>query len=299
MKKQIRFLLICLMSTFVFSSCLEDGIDLFENITEGSTVETTTGLIQLYQLVDGSLVPIEKGSAEEAWMENPIKHKELWDFYKTMIPSSEISWIKQFEVYHGGGEEYGYVTNLDEGLEKWRLGLAIEGAFSNGLNGDKELAHTIIHEQFHVMSLNRSQLDPYTSSCDYDTEEGCSLEDSYLDDFVEMFWSDILEEHRKINPNNQNKLFRFYEKYESQFVNDYAATNPEEDIAESFTYFVKNDKRANPTDLRDKKINHFYQYDELVKLRDDIRSAGVSLGIAKVGEVMLKKKGACCKRLKM
>lgn len=296
MKKQIKFLMLCIMSTFVLSSCIEDGIDLFENISEGSSTETSAGLVQLYQLLDGNLVPIEKGYAQDAWMDNPLKHKEIWDFYKSMIPESEITWIKQFEIYDGEGAEYGYVTHLDEGLEKWRLGIAIDGAYANGLNGDKELAHTIIHEQFHVMSLNRSQLNPNTNSCDYNTDEGCSLEDSYLDDFVETFWTDILEENRKINPNNENKLYRFYEKYESQFVNDYAATNPEEDIAESFTYFVKNDRISQPLKIRDQKINHFYQYDELVALRDNIRSAGVTLGAAVMGENMIKKKRVCCKR---
>lgn len=296
MKKQIKFLMLCVLSTFVFSSCIEDGIDLFDNISEGSAVETSAGLVQLYQLLDGNLVPIEKGYSQDAWMDNPLKHKEIWDFYKTMIPESEMTWIKQFEIYDGEGTEYGYVTNLDEGLEKWRLGIAIDGAYANGLNGDNELAHTIIHEQFHVMSLNRSQLNPNTNSCDYNTEEGCSLEDSYLDDFVETFWTEILEENRKINPNNENKLYRFYEKYESQFVNDYAATNPEEDIAESFTYFVKNDRIDNPIEIRNKKINHFYQYDELVELRDKIRNAGVTLGAAVIGENTLKKKRVCCKK---
>ncbi len=296
MKKQVKFLLLCLISSFVFSSCIEDGIDLFENISEGSEVETSSGLVQLYQLLDGKLVPIEKGYAQDAWMDNPIKHKEIWDFYKSMIPASEISWIKQFEIYDGEGAEYGYVTNLDDGLEKWRLGIAIDGAYTNGLNGDKELAHTIIHEQFHVMSLNRTQLNPNTNDCDYNTDEGCSLEESYLDDFVETFWMDILEEHQKINPNNENKLYRFYEKYESQFVNDYAATNPEEDIAESFTYFVKNEKNDNPIDIRYQKVQHFYQYEELVNLRDAIRSAGVTLGAAKMGENVIAKKRSCCKK---
>ena len=49
-------------------------------------------------------------------------------------------------------------------------------------------------------------------------------------------------------------------------------------IAESFTYFVKSDSLETGNLIRNKKIVHFYQYPELVELRDKIRKSGINLG---------------------
>jgi hypothetical protein len=62
-----------------------------------------------------------------------------------------------------------------------------------------------------------------------------------------------------------------YEGNESNFITDYAATNPGEDIAESFTYFVLKVKPVGNT-IADQKLNFFYNYSELDILRKQIRS---------------------------
>jgi len=62
-----------------------------------------------------------------------------------------------------------------------------------------------------------------------------------------------------------------YAGNESNFITDYAATNPGEDIAESFTYFVLNTKPLGITGA-DNKVNFFYDYKELENLRKQIRS---------------------------
>lgn len=282
--------------SMLFTSCLRDGDGLFDNNDQGGAITPTETMIQLYQVVDDKIVPSEKGYAEELWMENPIKHTEMWSLYKSITPSEELRWITEFEIYDGEGEEFGYVTNLNDDLRDWRLGLAIDGAYSDDLNEDGELAHTIIHEYFHVACLNSTQLDPDSENCDYNPQEGCAIIGSYLDEFVDLFWADIINEHEKINPNNQNKLDKFYEKYKDRFVNDYAATNPVEDIAESFTYFVKTEKDSQVNLIRDEKLKHFYNYPELVELREEIRKSGTNLGSASIGRSLMKKKRKCCKK---
>ena len=51
----------------------------------------------------------------------------------------------------------------------------------------------------------------------------------------------------------------------------YAATNPSEDIAESFAFFILNDK-AEGESLPAQKQNFFYAYPELVSFREEARS---------------------------
>lgn len=52
----------------------------------------------------------------------------------------------------------------------------------------------------------------------------------------------------------------------------YAATNPFEDIAESFTDFILLKKPADASRVESQKILFFYDYPELVELRDRIRT---------------------------
>ncbi len=46
--------------------------------------------------------------------------------------------------------------------------------------------------------------------------------------------------------------------------------NPEEDIAESFLHFVWEDKPKGRT-IAEQKILFFYDFDELIKIREEIR----------------------------
>lgn len=67
-------------------------------------------------------------------------------------------------------------------------------------------------------------------------------------------------------------IYEFYDKYQDQFVSDYAATNPGEDIAETYRVFVMEDKPEGNS-IRDQKIKFMYEFEELVKIRQNIRQA--------------------------
>jgi len=138
---------------------------------------------------------------------------------------------------------------------------------------------TLIHEFAHVLTLNKNQmryypqtenttlLERFAENCTTNVlQEWCLNETAYLDDFIDTFWSDIeyLEQVR-------NEEINAYEDTPDSFITDYAATNPWEDIAESFTYFVL---RAKPewNTIADKKLQFFYNYPELETLRKQVRS---------------------------
>jgi hypothetical protein len=74
-----------------------------------------------------------------------------------------------------------------------------------------------------------------------------------------------------------NALYQFYQAHSAEFVDDYAATHPTEDIAESFTYFVFSPKPAGAS-IKEQKIKFFYEYPELVQLREGILSGICSSG---------------------
>jgi hypothetical protein len=64
-------------------------------------------------------------------------------------------------------------------------------------------------------------------------------------------------------------LHNFYKTYSDQFVTEYAATSPEEDIAEAWAFFILSPKPEQDS-IANEKVLFFYEYPELVQLRQEI-----------------------------
>lgn len=123
---------------------------------------------------------------------------------------------------------------------------------------EEEMIFTLLHEFAHILTLNETQVDEHIPQSGCDThyiEEGCLQSGSYFHNFYTTFWS--------------NGSGGYSPEY---FVTEYASENPGEDIAESFALFVL-DPRKHEERVARNKVNFFYQYEELVALRSDIREA--------------------------
>lgn len=164
-----------------------------------------------------------------------------WFIYK------EASEIERGVSYHEHSTGWGLAVNL--GADK------------------QEQVVTLIHEYAHILTLNDDQIEYDMPLIDQfckkearisfyigDSKE-CPKKKSYMQAFLETFW------HKDHAKNGSN------------FVTQYAATNPVEDIAESFTTFVLQQKPTTIHDIGDEKILFFYQYPELVAIRDRIRAS--------------------------
>ena len=105
--------------------------------------------------------------------------------------------------------------------------------------------------------------------------DGCANPDSYINIFYQRFWADILPEFEQISlieddTERLDKMAEFSKKYSSRFITTYASTNIQNDIAESWSAFVLLDKPAS-SEASMQKINFFYEFPELLNLRDEIR----------------------------
>jgi hypothetical protein len=133
---------------------------------------------------------------------------------------------------------------------------------------------TVAHEFGHILTGQIEQLDRFSEpgDCDtFDNGEGCALPGSYLDDWVAMFWSedelasldvmtddlDAADERCSLN---------------AGFLGPYAATNPDEDFAESFSAFVFQVEMNNP-ELED-KMAFFDERPEMAEIRDRAEDSG-------------------------
>lgn len=104
---------------------------------------------------------------------------------------------------------------------------------------DVELALTMAHELTHVFTGLDTQLDRGAdeSQCStYFEGEGCYLPNSFIARWIDEFWGDWIADIDPVNPDDEAALERCIA--DPSFLGSYAATNPEEDFAESFSAFV-------------------------------------------------------------
>ena len=196
-------------------------------------------------------------------------HLEVWNIFTTLIPT-EYRWdILLYKTINNPNDStFAYVVQNEQNKNKWDITINIWLFYKDWKLDKKESIHTIIHEFAHILTLNKTQV-RYNKSkefcLNYYISEWCLNKTSYLNNFITNFWVNKFKESQNDEEND------FYSWNENNFVTEYASSNPWEDIAESFTFFVLKEK---PTwnSLSDKKILSFYNYKELIILRSLIRN---------------------------
>lgn len=223
------------------------------------------------------------------YQEDADRQEQLWEFVVDVIPGAYRQEVRTFIVFTDGvGGTLGAVQQLDTPSE-WSLEMDL-------LDADNfyDLSTTLIHEAAHLFTLNTTQVatdwemfnspddqeafERGTASCStYFLYEGCSLPGSYINRFFQRFWLELYDRWTAIQtePDQEtldNLLDEFYGEHADQFVSDYAVSSPEEDIAESFMYFIFAPAPAGDT-IAEEKLMFFYEFPELVQLRDEMMPA--------------------------
>jgi hypothetical protein len=184
-------------------------------------------------------------------------YKELWSEIADLSPNSlSDTYIETYEVYDDAqSDTLAFVDDADQN-GKWRIVVNLAGRRDST---EREQKATLIHELAHIITLNTSQVNPnYTTCSTYELSEGCTNKSSYINTFYSTYWKDTT------TPATYSK---------DEFVSEYAATEPVEDLAETFAFFVlERDKEKLGNELKDQKIKMLYSYPELVQMRKDMRS---------------------------
>jgi hypothetical protein len=207
--------------------------------------------------------------------------KLIWDYFVTIIPSEQRLPLTEYRIFtDGSGNTTGYneiqwTRRGEDETETWAL--EVDLADYQDL---KSVNDVLVHEFGHMLTLNIHQADIRTepAKCQYYADDNqCSFEDSYLNRFFNQFWKGELYDEWKTITSQADKsavksgLTSFYKDHEQDFVREYAATAPMEDIADSWTYFVMTSRPAGNT-LAEQKILFFHDIPEFVSLRSEIRS---------------------------
>ncbi len=197
----------------------------------------------------------------------------VWDLAQVIIPPEYLSTVVEYrEESDGPRHMLAYVEPVDARGESWALVVDPVDAYADGVfNNPEKIITTLVHEFGHAISLNETQINRNArGACAegiYEALEGCSYPDAHLQKFVDAFWLDILDEFLTLS--ESQKLY-FYGKYSDRFINSYAATDPGEDFAESFAYYVVTKQRGSDT-IAHQKIEHFYSDPEFIRIRDYMR----------------------------
>jgi hypothetical protein len=219
--------------------------------------------------------------------DDTASHERIWDYYTALIPADYRDTLSEFWIMTDGVDNVlAAVSQTYDDPALWSLEVDIADSYDYDY-----LTFTLIHEFAHLLTLGPDQVPPSEaifnnpedndiylqelSACsNFFPGEGCANPDSYINEFHGAFWAGIHDEWNEINLEEDDDVYYerlddFYYKYEDQFLTDYAVTHPAEDIAESFAFFVISDQPAGAT-IAEQKILFFYQYPELVDLRNEI-----------------------------
>ncbi len=188
--------------------------------------------------------------------------RTIWDRFTTLIPADQRRMVVGFELmpaaYDGA-----HVYPSDDDPTTWVLGV------SEGLGAD--LDFVLIHEFGHLLTLQAREVPPGDDEArcpTYFTGEGCALRGSTFATFVARFWPTSLQAELQ----DWQAAEAIYDREPNSFVNDYAATNPGEDLAETFAVFVTTERPTGST-IADQKIRFLWDDADMVELRARIRSA--------------------------
>ena len=270
--------------------------------------ETEAHYLAVYS-VDGSEITNAVFDSVPADLKDEQQDTDLqakaWDIFTELIPLQDRQMVAQYNVFTDGySNTLAAVDQLKDDPSAWVLEMDIAD-----LDDTESLLFTMVHEYAHLLTLNASQVTPDQEIVDnptnwamlerkaaacpnYFTGTGCSHADSYINVFYNRFWLDVADEWEKVDAlqygpdadtpfaEDQNPyyggLHDFYLAHQDQFLDDYSTTHPAEDIAEAFAYFVFS-PRPTGTSIKEQKVAFFYEYPELIELRESILSGACSL----------------------
>ena len=225
-----------------------------------------------------------------AMQENTEAHHRTWEYFLSLIPAEHRHAVSHFAVMTDGAQNtLAAVSQTEQDPEHWMVEVDLEDT-----DDVPCLTYTLIHEFGHLLTLGPDQVKPNRAifenpddwelyadaedSCTgYFTGEGCAERGTYMEAFYTRFWPELFPEWEQINEirsqgRRDNALLDFHNDHPGEFVTEYAATDPQEDIAESFAFFVLAPYPTGKT-TAEQKVAFFYDYPELMALRASILAA--------------------------
>lgn len=200
-----------------------------EFISSGGGEEFADGFTSGHFVVDGIL-------GEPCLGEDP-RLLRAWQWLRLVAAPEDLDELIILAGFDAPSDLLAYV----EALSTSEGGVAFQMTVNLGEGelDDIELALTMAHEFTHVFTGVTDQLDRTVdeSQCfTYHEGEGCYTDNSFIARWTAEFWGDWIQEIDPANPDDDAAYDRCF--VDDSFLGSYAATNPEEDFAETFSAYV-------------------------------------------------------------
>ena len=190
--------------------------------------------------------------------------KQLFDLFVSVVGENVVrKYVKEWRIFNDSDADVGaFVELMSTGRDEWIVGVNRSNFTSNEKHVRKSFADLFIHEYSHILLYEQSD---------------------FVERFEARFWTEEDYRHKKnveraSSANRFKVMDRYYDRNKNRFVGDYSTVNPDEDMAESFVFFVREDILTGNT-IRDKKILSFYQEEVFIEARTKIRSNLVKVGL--------------------
>jgi len=247
----------------------KNGLNLEELI---SSIQSSSYNFALFKVEGDTLELDADRNSTLQKIDEPTKEKYINVFrqIRDLVPEDIWGKVTSFVVF-ASWRTSAFAGFDDLNQKNFRIGIDTTSMLDNAGNLIKEQREVLVHETAHIITLNNTQISSKQAETGYANKSEEFLDryqkDSYQYSFFQRFWVDIYEEYLSSNDSSE-----FFNKHETQFVSDYAAVAPEEDIAESFRVFVTCDPPTSES-IKDQKVRFFYEYEEFVRWREEIRNA--------------------------
>jgi len=209
---------------------VRDDVDCsLEFISSGGGEDFADGFTSGHFVVDGVL--------GEPCLGEDDRLLRAWEWLRTFAAPEDLEGLILIAGFDAPSDLLAYV----EALTTSDGGVAFQMTVNLGEaeRDDIELALTMAHELTHVFTGLPGQLDRGVdeSQCfTYHEGEGCYTPDSFIARWTDAFWDEWITQVDPLNPNDDAAVERCI--LDPSFLGSYAATNPEEDFAETFSAYV-------------------------------------------------------------
>ena len=263
-------------------------------------------IITFYNVTDKKITLFKNSNVPESLkhLQDANKHQEIWEIIVMIIPPPYIDKITSFEIATDSKPRFMGVSR-SIGETDWKFWINIHKFYSSGTFNPNLVQRGIIHELAHLMVHNDLQIDDdlelanreFYSQNEYDkiivektsecypkflTIAGCAKETSYMNQFFQKFWREViyLESSQIENFPNEFDQEKFKKFFNSRPLNEFlspSSINPIEDLSESFTAFVVFNEIDLVTEKRSmtakEKLKFFFDIEEFRDVRNKIRTS--------------------------
>ena len=234
-----------------------------EFVSGGGGDEFPEAFVSAYFVVGGVLGEVCLGEVDP-------RLEEAWEWLRVVAPAEELESLVLLAGYDVDTPVLAYVETLVFADDQFGFQMTVN---LRAAEDPAELALVMAHEFTHIFTALDGQLDfdvDAASCATYFDGEGCYTSDSHIARWTDVFWSEWIGDRESTSFDDAGADARC--EVDSSFIGSYAATNPEEDFAETFSAFVYSLPVETPG--LQAKYAFFKADPELVRYRERVQASG-------------------------